>query len=385
MPSTGPTGDPTTDTTGETTGEVMGECGNGEAEENELCLGDVIHVDLVCCPPTDLAIGDLDGNGDLDVATAIEYDAELHVYSGDGDGGFVFLGGEAYGFGVNDIGLGFFDDDTLVDIAFPYDGDAGGEVGVILNDGGPSLFPFTPYTGRSDHIATGDLDNDTYDDIVTVSDENQIAVLRSSASGTGTFTGPVSQTVGVGAVKNEVIVAEFNNNANLDVAVALSSDQVGVCLGNGNGGFTGCNLFDVGPGPVGLAAGDFNGDGDTDIATSNEGDDTITILFGQGNGGFDDEVMTIDTGERPIAVAAGDLDNDGTDDIATVSNADAFVYVYRSDGDGGFTEEIYDQGDITLTPEDIALGDINADGALDIVVGNATASVSTFGLILSEV
>ena len=317
---------------------------------------------------------------------AIQYDAEVHAYLGDGAGGFTFASGEAFGPGPRDVAVGQFDDDGLLDIAFPA-GQAAPVVNVIINDGGPSIsIPPDQYpVASADHIATGDLDGDGFDDIVAVGDAIGISVLRSNAGGAGTFTGPVNQNIASGTTKLEVVVAEFNNNANLDVAVALDNNQVSVCLGNGNGGFTGCNQFDVGGEPYGLAAGDFDGDSNTDIVTANRADATLTVLWGQGNGGFDDEVLTIATGTTPLAAAAGDLDNDGADDIATVSNDDGFVYVYRTDGAGGFEEVVYDQGDITLSPESIIFGDVNDDGALDIIVGNSTASVTTFGLILSEV
>lgn len=362
-----------------TGGGAMRECGDGQADFDELCLGEPLFTNRTCCLPTDIAPGDLDGNGTLDIATVIEYDNEVHLYLGSGSG--VFNLGAAEPFGAprpRDVALGHFDSDGLLDIAFP--GNPNDAVGIVINDGGPSLTDAVTYDLNMDaeHITTGDLNGDGFDDIAIGGDDGY-TLLLADGSGNGTFSAPADQPLTAAVL--ELVIADFNNNENLDLAFALVSGQVRVCLGNGSGSISSCNTVDVGTAPYGLAAGDFNGDLNIDIVTANQNDNTLSVLWGQGNGGFDTEVLTIPTGSAPVAVATGDLDHDGSDDIATVSSTDGTIYVYRTDGNGGFEDVIIEMsglenesGTFTLHPESIALGDFNGDEALDIVVGTSDST-----------
>ena len=82
----------------------------------------------------------------------------------------------------------------------------------------------------------------------------------------------------VGDAPESVAVADFNNDGRADLAVANhGSDNVSVLLGNGSGGFTAPLNVTVGDGPVSVAVGDFNGDGRPDLAVANRDSDNVSV------------------------------------------------------------------------------------------------------------
>jgi hypothetical protein len=96
--------------------------------------------------------------------------------------------------------------------------------------------------------------------------------------------GPV-QTVGTGTAPSAVAAGDFNHDGKLDLAITNSGDAtVSILLGNGSGGFTATTPISVGFNPDSVAVGDFNNDGNLDLAVANEGSNTISILLGNGAG-----------------------------------------------------------------------------------------------------
>ena len=68
------------------------------------------------------------------------------------------------------------------------------------------------------------------------------------------------------------------------------SNDVSILLGNGDGTFQNQVTYAVGSYPVALVAGDFNGDGRTDLAVANSDDNDVSMLLGNGDGTFQDQV-----------------------------------------------------------------------------------------------
>ncbi len=137
--------------------------------------------------------------------------------------------------------------------------------------------------------------------------------------------------------------------------------------------------FSVGDNPIATAIGDFNGDGTTDIAVLNTGDDTVSVLLGRPDGTFAPQV-TYGTGKGPLAIAVGDFDGDGNLDLAvTVGDCKAnmvggptcdvrIVGVLMGNGDGSFRPHVdYATG---TQPSAVAVGDFNGDSKLDLAVAN---------------
>jgi hypothetical protein len=141
--------------------------------------------------------------------------------------------------------------------------------------------------------------------------------------GTGNFTPAPGGPLNVGLTNEEFTVADFNMDGNPDIAVTLNnSREVVVLLGDGTGRFVADpnGPFPTGLTPIAIAHGDFNGDGKVDLAVANWAGSTVTILIGDGTGGFtrlpDTNVPYI-----PKWLSVGDIDGDGLQDLV-VSFAD---------------------------------------------------------------
>jgi hypothetical protein len=138
-----------------------------------------------------------------------------------------------------------------------------------------------------------------------------------------------------------VSVGDFNGDGNQDLAVANEySNSVSVLLGNGSGGFTAAtgSPYSTGSYPVSLAVGDFNGDGIQDLAVANEYSNSISVLLGNGSGGFTAATGSpFSVGSDPLSVAVGDFNGDGIQDLAVANVYGYNVTILLGNGSGGFT------------------------------------------------
>ena len=176
----------------------------------------------------------------------------------------------------------------------------------------------------------------------------------------------------VGANPQISVAADFDEDGKLDLAVTNNgSNTVSVLLGNGDGTFQHHVNYAAGIQPVGLATGDFNHDGKVDLAVANFVDNTVSILLGNGDGTFRDH-MDFGTAVGPGLIAVGDFNGDGNLDLAITCSDNVSVYIVSillGDGKGGFQSHVdYTTG---AWPSGIAMGDFNQDGILDLAIGNA--------------
>jgi hypothetical protein len=129
-----------------------------------------------------------------------------------------------------------------------------------------------------------------------------------------------------------VAVGDFDHNGIPDLAVANHGDNtVSVLLGNGDGTFRGAtdNPLPVGSDPDSVAVGDFNRDGIPDLAVANVFDNTVSVLLGNGDsGGTFQAATSYPAGNTPLAVAVGDFNQDGAPDLAVTSFDDNAVDVF---------------------------------------------------------
>ena len=171
----------------------------------------------------------------------------------------------------------------------------------------------------------------------------------------------------VGGSPVAAVAADFNGDADLDLAVANRADNtVSIVLAKPDGTFALQNTYPTGQSPVALVAADFNHDGKMDLAVANGL--TISFLLGIGDGTFTPGATISDAGD-PEALVAGDWNGDGKVDVA-VALSTGNVAVLLGNGDGTFALGVdYSVGSSSL-PMWITAADFNNDGALDLATAN---------------
>jgi len=225
-------------------------------------------------------------------------------------------------------------------------------------------------------VAVGDFNRDGKPDLAVVSQVgttgNIVGVLL--GNGDGTFQKQVGYAVG--AFPYAVAVGDFNGDGKLDLVVTNSSESdntVSVLLGNGDGTFQNQVTYATGTSPYAVAVGDFNGDGKLDLAVTNRADDTVGVLLGNGDGTFQNQVFYY-VGNYPSSVAVGDFNGDGKLDLVVTNIDDDTVSVLLGNGDGTFQNQVT----YTTGPESIsvAVGDFNGDGKPDLAVADGIGGVN---------
>ncbi len=166
-----------------------------------------------------------------------------------------------------------------------------------------------------------------------------------------------------------VAVGDFNGDGNQDLAVPNSNTgSVSVLLGNGAGSFGGAVSFNVGSIPNSVAVGDFNGDGNQDLAAVNSNSDTVSVLLGNGAGAFA-AAANFSVGENPVSIAVGDFNGDGNQDVATANGgATNNVSVLLGNGAGSFAAAVGFA--VGITPLSVVVGDFDGDGDQDLATAN---------------
>ena len=174
-----------------------------------------------------------------------------------------------------------------------------------------------------------------------------------------------------------------------DLAVSnIDADNVSVFIGNGDGTFKAARLLNTGAGPDGIVIGDWDGDAKQDIAVvdSDEiADHNVSLLFGNGDGTFQDAVPTT-AQTNSVAIAAADLDGNGKLDFAVTNlSGDNTVSVLLYDpsapnAETGFSLQDLVRG-LSLGQGQVAVqaADLNNDGLPDLIaLGEDTATIGVF-------
>lgn len=278
--------------------------------------------------PRGLAAGDLDGDGDLDFVSVNYQSNNLSVMLNNGNGSFAQAAGSPVATGTRPVAivLANFDGDSDLDIAVT--NNSNNNVSILLNNGSAG---FTPAAGSPASvgtgprgIGTGDFDGDGDRDLaVAIFGAASLSILLNNGSA-GFSAGP---TLTTGNNPYAVRVADFDGDGDFDVAVTNSgSSSVNAFLNNGSAVFTpdSGSPFAVGVSPGGIAAGDFDEDGDRDLATANFGSNTVGILLNT-------TPIINDGNHAPVITSNGGGD---TATIAVPQNATAVTNVRVADFDG---------------------------------------------------
>jgi len=314
-----------------------------------------------------LAWGDADGDGDFDLAVADSSGAGNSLWFNNGNGTFSrqALFGAGATFAITFVDLdNDGDEDAVV-------GKNGAFTVIYVNQGGGAFStPISLARRRTVALACGDFDNDGDVDIavgngILGADTQNFLYIN---NGNGTYT----ERAEFGGLQTDSIAwGDFDNDGDLDLAVGnggyAAAQQNALYINNGNGTFTARNEFGMGD-TASVAWGDADNDGDLDLAVGNWGGDPSMLYINNGDGTFSgrQEFGSGDTN----SIAWFDYDNDGDLDIA-VSNGDFSSadqnYIYVNDGHALFTAVPAFGLEST---DAMAMCDFDNDGDLDVAVAN---------------
>jgi hypothetical protein len=217
-------------------------------------------------------------------------------------------------------------------------------------------------------VAWGDADNDGDPELAVGNVNGQNWLFTNDGGGAFTQADEFDSSATFA-----LVWADYNNDGFLDMAVGNRSATNRLFANNGDGTFTGRNrLGNFTTVTIAMAWGDYDGDGDLDVAQGNGilGVAQQNFIYRYDGGNAFTQIAEFGM-EQTQSVVWGDYDNDGDPDLAVGNGGFGFVgqnYLYVNNGDGTFTEvpEFGSNGDTTA----LAWGDADNDGDLDLAVAN---------------
>ena len=283
----------------------------------------------------------------------------------------------------NDIAIGDWNKDGKLDVATC---NLGNTVTILLGNGRNGFTPAagSPINLAATMIAVGDVNNDGNPDLaLTEHDSFGVAVLLGTGDGrfAATPLSPFAAHQGTKAHNHGLTLSDLNEDGNLDIATSNQDDNsVSVLLGNGRGSFAQAvgSPFAVGRAPYPHAIGDVNKDNHLDIVTPNVGSNNVTVLLGNGRGSFTAAAKSpyaVET--RPYYIAIGDVSGDGKPDLITTHDDISLVSTLLGDGRGGFTLAPKSPFDLGLRAFKLVAFEVNKDARMDIIIGTEASDSVT--------
>jgi 6-phosphogluconolactonase (cycloisomerase 2 family) len=290
--------------------------------------------------------------------------------------------------GANTLGIVTADFDGDGDLDLATADNVTNEISVRLQIGlnsgtfGPQLHNSLQIGSQPSGLAVGRFDNDADYDIAVVHQSLSRIVLLSN-NGNGTFTkSPTEIPIPIGVFAS-IVSADFDNDGDDDLAVAIdgAADKVAIRINNG-GNFLAAADINVGRAPLSIAAGHLNGDLLPDLVVGNflvnpdrpSDNDTVQIIFNAGGGSFHapNTFTTFTVGDGPTAVAIADIDGLNGNDVIVANIGSNSISRLHGNGTGGFTA----QSPVVVGggPRAVGAGDIDGDNDTDLIVGTSLSN-----------
>lgn len=350
--------------------------------------------------PCGAVAADLDGDDDLDLVSANQGEGTFTVFFNSGAGNFGTNATWPASPQPRQVVAVDLDGDGDQDLVLPCAGS--NKVFIRYNDGDAGFEDSNSITvgNLPVGVAAADFTGDGRPDLAVIHwNTNQAQILQQNAAGgfalLGTFIVGLNPVLNLHA--SAILAGDWDHDGDQDLAITTSdSGQVWIAVNQGTGAFTSQLPFSAGTAPRGVCSADFNQDGYQDLAVSNRDSDDVSILLNWGNGTFFSGGV-YPAGDAPLGVAAASFDGDSLPDLALANAAPGQVnLVYNDtvlpesfDCDGnGIPDECEDDcnGNGLADSCDIAngtSGDCNGNGIPDECdfAGLAPGDVNADGLV----
>jgi hypothetical protein len=371
------------------------------APETTVSFANAANSPLQIPEPVAIAIGDFNEDGKPDLAIAANI--RLYFFLGNGDGTFAPTATSPMS-----VASPPYDDfpspytGPLVVGDFNHSGHLGLAVGeeqnqaavILLGHGDgtfvPSSATFANALGMPISVVQpADFNGDGNLDLAFA---NGISGQSPVALGYGNGAFNTAGDLYGGTLPNGMAVGDFNADGRLDAVVASGGSTtypvsgLNVSLGNGDGTFTVANSSPISLGKdlYAIVTADFNGDGKLDLAVTDYGGNTVTILLGNGDGTFGPPA-TIPVGNQPSSIVTGDFNNDGKLDLAIANSGDGTITLLLGNGDGTFTQASGSPYIVGPNAFQVVAADFNGDGKLDLaVVLGAITNTGSVAILIQQ-
>ena len=335
--------------------------------------------------PSNILIGDMNNDRKLDLVVALGRARSITVLEGKGNGQFgAALSNTTLAEAPGDMALGDLNGDGKLDVAITSHDSYG--VMLLTGDGkgGLAIAPTSPIVmklGQHPHthgLAVADINRDNKLDLITCNNaDNDISLAL--GDGRGNFT-RAPKSFPVGPSPYPFAVGDVNNDGWLDIVATASatgpsrseqlplSRALTLLLSDGKGGLTPHRLPLRTGEPWFAAIADLNGDGRADIVATHHELNALTVMIGDGRGGFTEaNGSPFDFGVSLFQFIIADVDRDATMDVVATSGDS--IRVLLGDGRGAFKPA----ASIPVGPGAwrIDAADLNGDGAIDVVTSNS--------------
>ncbi len=334
--------------------------------------------------PDDVVVGDMNKDGKLDLIVASGRSRMLAVFPGLGDGRFRIdaVNKITVSQGPGEMVLGDVNSDGNLDLAFISHDSYG--VTMLLGDGkgGLSPAPNSPIVmkqGQHPHthgLGMADLNGDGKLDLVTVnSSDNDVSVAF--GDGRGAFTRALA-TFAVGPSPYPMALGDVNSDGHIDIIATATatgplraqqlpfSRALTLLLNDGRGGFRSSQIALRRGEPWFVAIGEVNGDNKRDLVVTHHEMSDLTVLSGDGRGVFTEvSGSPFDFGHNAFPVALADVNHDGKQDVITASGEG--VSTMLGDGRGAFKRAPSASFLTGRGTWNFAVADLNGDGKVDVV------------------
>ena len=335
-----------------------------------------------------VATGDFNRDGKLDMAVVNAGANNVSILLGNGDGTFQAHVDYPTGPQPVSVAVGDFNGDGKLDLVVANQNCASspcgpGSLSILLGKGDGTFETAMEFsTGPAPYsVAVGDFNGDGKLDLAVANSgpptPSDISVLL--GNGDGTFQTSVYYATGSGTGPAAVAVGDFNHDGKLDLAVANFAcgspcGNLAILLGNGDGTFKAAVNYATGAQPISIAVGDFNHDGNLDLAVANNSSSSVSVLLGNGDGTFKTAV-SYSVPSDAVSVAVGDINGNGKPDLVVADLYSTSVSLLLGNGDGTFG--VATNFAAGSRPNSVALGDFNGDGRLDIAVADSGGTTVT--------